>query len=195
MSRLLDLSPGPLQALTEALDRLTMPAPEVLLTGQKKVILIGWFGNPAQLDDFDPSRGDGLAQILLDTDPGYQMIPGPFSPGRQPGLFRKPNIRMGVPFWLLWARTPSALMERPDHAITLAIGHIHPLYNSATADVYDPETGEHQCRRYVMDYRLSEEETSDPKVSLQQQDHLRKLGGQPPHGPAQAPHYQPMCLA
>lgn len=193
MSRLTDIPHGPLCALTEAIEKITIPTPEILLKGSMKVILVGWFGPLDDLESSDLDRGDGFFQILRENEPGYQQIPGVFD--RPSALYaREPNIRMGVPFWLLHSTSPQALMAGKA-ATTLATGHIHPLYNSATVDVYCPSSGEHQCRRYVMDFRTPPDQAADPALSVSQQEHLRLLGGQPTKAPQKAPSYAPLCLA
>lgn len=190
MPRLLDLADGPLMALTRAIERTTMPALPVLLTGTPKVILIGWFGDLSDLNSFDPDQGDGLFQVLEEGDPRYQPLPPALLHTRSP----EPNVRMGVPFWLLAAPSPAALERDPRSSTTLATGCIHPLYNSATADVYCPESGMFQCRRYVLDYRTDPSDVADLQYSLDQQKAVTQMGGTPATAPLKAPRYCPACL-
>ena len=190
MPRLTDIPDGPLRALTEAIDRLTMPALPVLLNGAPKVILIGWFGDTADLSTFDPDRGDALFQVLQEHEPGYQPLPN------QHGLAPLPdhNVRMGVPFWLLQAMSPASLQYNPQSSLTLATGCIHPLYNSATEDVSFPSSGDFQCRRYMLDYRTDPADVADLHYSLDQQDAISRLGGTPAKAPMKAPQYRPTCF-
>lgn len=122
-----------------------------LLHGDPKALIIAWRGpmNPGAFhDDADPRRGDGAVTLARPGDALYRL-PSNID-------IDNLNIRMGVPLWLLgWE----------NHApITLAAGLFHPLFCSASLDVFSPESAEHLSRIYQIDHRVPEDRLNSDYV-------------------------------
>lgn len=117
-----------------------------LLDGRRKALVVRWCGNlNHDHHDFLPYRGDGEVTLVQDH-PSLPVPPNLRHGGRRPW-----NIRAAVPLWLVHP-TGSGLQ-------VLGCGAVHPLFNSATIDHFNPATGEYVMRSYVSDPRVK---LSDP---------------------------------
>lgn len=122
-----------------------------LLHGDEKALVIAWRGpiDPRAFhEDADPRRGDGAVTLVRPGDELYRL-PNNID-------IDSLNIRMGVPLWVLgWE----------NHGpITLAMGLFHPLFCSASLDVFSPQSGERLIRLYVVDHRVPEDELTPDYV-------------------------------
>jgi hypothetical protein len=154
-----DVPRGPLCALSRTIRQATLPGPfiEELMSGRPKVLISLWCGDLDRGEEiFDMDRGDGTTLMALPGDPLYCMPAGRFT--GEPGFPPNPNIRTGVPVWLLNAPNMEALLD-PEQVNVIAVGHVHPVLNSATVDVYQRNSA-WLCRRYVFDPRLKPQEVA-----------------------------------
>lgn len=150
------------------------------LTGEDKVICAFWQGDPTRPGDFNPQRGDGRTELLYPGTPGYQMPPT-FDSNDAAA-----NLRAGVPLWLLH----SGDEQRPG-GYTLAVGALHPVHNSITADLYCPASRHKLCRAYFGDPRRDMRSPQEEWPTFaEQKQQIAEAGGTPEPGPWLAPRYR-----
>lgn len=150
------------------------------LTGEDKVICAFWQGDPTRPGDFVPERGDGRVELLYPGTPGYQMPPT-FDQHDAAA-----NLRAGVPLWLLH----SGDAHHPE-GYTLAVGALHPVHNSITADLYCPVSRHKLCRAYFGDPRRDMRNPHEDWPSFaEQKAQIEEAGGTPDHGPCRAPRHR-----
>lgn len=150
------------------------------LTGEEKAICVFWQGDPTRPGDFEPERGDGRIDLLYPGTPGYQLPP------TFDAHDAAANLRAGVPLWLLH----SGDAHRPE-GYTLAVGALHPLHNSITADLYCPVSRHKLCRAYFGDPRRDMHHPQEGWLSFaEQKRQIEEAGGTPEHGPCRAPRHR-----
>jgi hypothetical protein len=135
---------GPHTALNRAILTACLPGGGILphlLDGTPKSLVAFWCGGEqGDPDSYDEVRGDG--HIVLQR-PGADFYITPWFAGEDH------NIRAGIPLVLL-QNPPCA---RPQAGPVLALGLLHPLFASATVEIYHRVTGEAQERLYLVDPR------------------------------------------
>lgn len=173
--QLTDLPHGVHLAASEAIMLATLPEHGIvqrLLDGTEKTIVAVWFGD-TDSDCEEDSVDYGIPPAVL-TTPGHDLHVMP------EGWMDEINIRAGIPFWVLAAKSPHEIDE-PTTKV-LGLGNLHPLFNSATLAVYSPRSGRFQASRYLCDSRLR---LQDIPVREQQQQirSMRGLGAVPLFAP------------
>lgn len=211
--RLTDIPQGPRDALTEALvdsttldsaqPRLREPLLVRLAKPGRRVLIVAWCGEldpdrPLAMDDFDPDRGDGWVHLAEPGEPLYRL---PIMAGNPPMPVTY-NPRISTPLWLLHcppSSLPFLVMNPEGVDITvLATGAVHPLFCSATVDVYHPHIGSADCRRYLVLEREGQDLTADEQMA-QLEDMSAGLNPGPKRRPdfhalaGHAPEFEPLA--
>lgn len=169
-----DIPRGPLKALSRSIQIVTLPGPftEAMLSGKPKTLISLWCGDlDKDEESYSSARGDGTTILSQPGDPLYCLPAGRFT--GHPGFDPSPNIRAGIPIWLLNS-TSMLQLDDPTKVKVIAVGNVHPLFNTATMDVY--RDGQWQCRRYCYDVRLNRSEVINLDVE-QQFDQIEEMGG------------------
>lgn len=175
------LSPAFNDAINRGIEVITDPREGIvqhLLNGDAKALIVAWRG-PLDPDAFvettNAERGDGSVTLVHPGDALYRL-PSNIEAEHL-------NVRMGVPLWVLgWQN------RRP---ITLAMGLYHPLFSSASLDVFSPQSGRHLRRFYLIDHRVPPEQRTRDYAEWKahcDQGELDELGARlTPQHPLQAP--------
>lgn len=167
------------QLINDALLHIAQPTEPFLirlLDGTWKVLSIEWKGplNDQALCDEEPDQwGDWrVGMHTCSADPLY-VAPPTVS-------MEQLNIRMGVPLWVYgWDG---------DERIAIAGGLFHPLFTSATLDVWNTADGRHAERLYVADPRDSE---SGRPLQLRRMEQMARLEASGGHLPLPKPPTRP----
>ena len=145
------------------------------LEGTEKVLVIHYNGD-WQGRTFDPQRKDGMVSLLYPDHEFYRL-----PPSHDP-LDGRASIRAGVPLWLL----------RPcsEEALVLGVGKLHPLWNAATIDFYDPDTRLHLGQKFFGDPRINFNDPPEGCLDLDElQREIAAAGGAVSPPPLLAPRY------